>query len=59
MTQDEIGFGGVYRLFIAGKLVGEFVPGDFWTELLWSTEAQYKDVTYSWRAFEGNELSNA
>lgn len=51
MDQDEIEYGGVYRLSIGGKLVGEFVPGPLWTEFYQHAQETYFDVAYSWRAF--------
>ena len=51
MEKHEVPFGGVYRLLVEGKLVGEFVPGPIWSQLYQATEAAHENVSYSWVPF--------
>jgi len=54
MKQEEVQFGGVYRLEINGELIGEFVPSNYWTKIYNDAQAHYgeENVKYSWVPFE-------
>lgn len=52
MDRASIGYGGVYQLFIGDQLIGEFVPGQVWSEFYKRAQVTYENVTYTWRAFE-------
>lgn len=58
LRQEEVPFGGVYRLRINGQLVGEFVPGNHWTQIYNDAQERYgaKNVKSSWEAFDGRPL---
>lgn len=59
MKQEEVQYGGVYRLEINGELIGEFVPSNYWTKIYNDSQAHYgeESVKASWVPFEKSAAS--